>query len=676
MNGHRNLGFSYAAQAIDRVRQIKPESTREFINSVSQKEVARAVKILPNPPGFRPNSVQGVRRKVHLLTNRLVGNKPRGTKNTQRDYNALGYVWMVWGTEHLGDASVINEYIQRRQELGHDEVDDGEKNMEDEESLALELFEKLRDLSHLDKCTREEIKGYFEFSPFVDTQRLQDVIESSKSSEDVKYGRSIAELPSKVEKAERGISELHGNLNTLYKNKEAIEGKLTVLDAKVENLEHAVSRGNKIVSRALTSLKAVQSDMASNQDRVDELSETQEKQKQQLAKTVDKLQRDLTKLQDHIKPLFDNSETLENTVTSLRLELEQMRELVSKFQLIVNPVSDSEDPTEYETKPNAAEARPTYSILLERIKNGDHTEEPETLHQIDELVAAVATNLESLNVFKSSAEALARECVASLAAGQIPYFAGINGKGIAKACAMALAAHESYVLTVPVGVLSPYEFCRKISSLAIDGSEFIGCVIIDGINRSALDTFGECLIEQVNRRRLGDRTLRPMLIMATLTDGPASLPPSLTHVSLGPVFYTDALEWHSRPNSESQMSYSRTLLETWHRIFSQAERTVPDTDEALQILSDFVPMANPLLKGTVITGLRSLSALHANSSGPTELQSLVFGWLAPISIIAGADLEAVDQHFNNGLVDGSVPDKRIRNLLLSGTFDSAEIGEI
>ena len=676
MNGHRNLGFRYAAQAIDRVRQKNPEFTREFINSVSQKEVARAVKILPNPPGFRPNSVQGVRRKVHLLTNRLAGNKPRGIKNTQRDYNALGYVWMVWGTEHLGDASVINEYIQRRQELGQDEVNDDEKNMEDEESIALELFEKLRDLSHLDKCTREDIKKFFDFSPFVDTQRLQEVIESSKSSEDVKYGRSIAELPGRVEKAESDISELHGNLDTLSKNKEVIEGKLTDLDAKIENLEHAVSRGNKIVSRALSSLKSVQADMASNQDRVVELSEFQEKQEEYLAKTVGKLQRDLTELQDLIKPLFNSSETLENTVSSLRLELDQMRELVSKFQLIVNPVSDSKNPSEDVTKPGAGEASASYSILLERIKNGNHTEKPETLHQIDDIVAAVAKNLESLNVFKSSAEALARECVASLAAGQIPYFSGINGKGIAKACAMALAAHESYVLTVPVGVLSPYEFCRKLSSLATNDSEFIGCVIIDGINRSALDTFGECLIEQVNRRRFGDRTSRPMLIMATLTDGPASLAPSLTHVSLGPVFYTDSLEWHSRSNSESQMSYCRTLLETWQQICSQVERTVPDTEEALQILSDFVPVANPLLKGTVITGLRSLSALHANSSGPTELQSLVFGWLAPICIIAGANLEAVDQHFNNGLVDGSAPDKRIRNLLLSGTFDNAEIPEI
>ena len=676
MIGHRIKGFNYAEPAIERVREMGAESIQGFFNCVSQKGVAKAVEILPNPPGFRSNSVQGVRRKVHLLANRLVENKPRGIKSTQRDLNALGFVWMVWGTEHLGDADVINDYIKHSQESGQDEIDSGHEKTNRDDLLAIELFEKLRDLSHMDKCTREDIKRFLDFSPFIETERLHNVIESCKSVVAVTHDREISALPSKVKKTERDISKLHDIMNAASKNDEVLADKLSDIDTKVEGLEKKISDGNKIISDGKVRLGLVQSDLAMQKERIAEFTTDQENRVQRLAKTISTFQSDLTALENHIEPLFNKSEVVENTISSLRSELEQMGELISEFQLIAKNISDAKHPTVTESKGNAAEERPAYSTMLEKLQSYTHIDEPKEWTKKDELIGALTSNLESINILNSSAEAVAQECIASLLAGQIPYFAGLNGKRIAEACALALAVNDTHVLTVPVGVLSPHEFCQKLRSLTTIDRQYIGCVVIDGINRSALDTFGECLVEVVSRQRSGDRALQSMLIMATLTDGPASLPPSIAHVSLGPVFYTDSLEWHSRSNSESQMSNGMVSVGVWERACIEAGRATADTEEALRILSEFVPVPNPLLKGTVLSGFRSISALRrTKESGLTELQSLVFGWLAPICIVTGVKLETVDQHFVQGLVDGSVPDTRIRNLLRSGIFDDIESRE-
>lgn len=665
-------GFKYTESALDRVRKMEAESIIEFFNEVSQPAVMQAVAILPNLRGFRSNSEQGVRRKVQLLANRLVGDKSRRPENVRRDFDVLGFVWMAWGTERLGDTDAIDDYIDRSQVPERDEIGDGNEEVNGDDPLALELFGRLRDSSHLNVCGRSDIKRFFEFSPFGEAERLLDVIESCKPTTAVVRDREISALPGKVEKAEQEIADLREAVDALSKNNEVHEKSLLALHEEVESLQKAVSEGSESTLEIRNRLDAVQSEIASQKERFDESGATQEKLLQDVATSIKKLQSALTVVTNQIEPLSSKSEKADKAIISIGSELAQMRKLITEFRTIANRVPVASRPIDIKSDSAATEARLARTITLEKLRGNDRDGDSVALRQMDEIIGMVTTNLECLGIKKSSAEALALECIAALVAGQMPHFGGMFGKRVAEACAMALAAQDTYVLTVPVGVAAPHEFRQQLGALLVLERQAVGCIIIDGINRSALDTFGECLVEVVSCLRSGDHASRSMLIIATLTDGPASLPLSIEHVSLGPVFYTDTLDWRSRPRAGGQMSYGGISAQVWQEASSAAESTTPDSEEALRLLGEFVPFANPLLRRTVLSAFQTLSALRNNRAGPTTLQSLSFGWLAPLCIATGTTGEDADQEFDQGIVDGTASDIRLANLLRSRLFGSTE----
>ena len=666
--------FKYTGSAISRVRKMKAKFIQEFFNEVPQQSVMQVVARLPNPSGFRPNSEQGVHRRVQLLANRLVGDRSRRHENVQRDFDVLGFMWVLWGTDRLGDTDAIDDYFDRSKASKRDEIGDENEEVSSDDPLALELFGRLRDSSHLNVCGRSDVKRFFEFSPFSETERLHDIIESCKPTTAVVRDRNISALPGKVEKAEQEITDLREAVDALSKNNNVHGGNLSALHKEVESLQKAVSEGSESTSGMRNRLSEIQFEMASQKQRFAESATAQEKLLQGVATSIKKLQSDLAAVTNQIESLSNKSEKADKAITNISSELDQMRELITEFRAIVNCVPVAARPIDTKSDSAAMEVRPARAITLEKLQGSDHCGGSVALQQIDEIIGAIITNLECLSIKKSSAEALALECIAALMAGQMPYFGGLLGKRVAEACAMALAAQDTYILTIPVGITAPHEFRRQLRYFLAIERQDVGCIIIDGINRSALDTFGECLVEVVSCLRSGVRALRSMLIMATLTDGPASLPLSIEHVSLGPVFYTDTLDWRSRPKTEVQMSSGGISTQNWQEACSGVERTTSDSEEALRLLGEFVPLANPLLRGTVLSAFRTLSALRNNRDGPTTLQSLAFGWLAPLCIATGTTGEAVDRDFNRGIVDGTVPDIRLANLLRLGFFDSAESG--
>lgn len=677
MDGREIKVFKYTASAIDRIREMEKNAVVKFFDEVSPQGRTRAVANLPNPAGFRPTSREGVGRKVQLLAKRLVGEKARGLKNVQRDFDVLGRVWMMWGTECLDDANVIiNEYIDRSQQSESDEIREDDEEANGDEQLAIELFERLHDLSHSNRCGREDIERFFVFSPFSETERLRRIIENCKPVEEIIRNKRISALPVKVERTEQDIAALLKTVDTLSKEREADAEKLLTLGKELETLRKVVSEGGETTSGIRDSLNAIRSEMAMQKQQAAENAIAQESWIQAAATSTKKLQNDLAAIADQIKPLFDKSEKTDKTISDINLELDQLRELIAEMRVIVNRVSVLEPPIETETTGTAREVTSTRAIELEKRPRSDNSVGPTELRNVDEFIGAVTANLEFLSIKKSSAEALALECIAALMAGQMPYFSGLSGRRVAEACATAIAAQDTYILTVPVGIFEPNEFRRRLESLSTVDKQNVGCLIIDGINRSALDTFGECLVEVVSRQRSGDLASRAMLTMATLTDGPASLPLSIAHVSLGPVFFTDTLDWRSRTRTDGQMTCGGISAEVWEEACSVAERATPETEEALRLLGEFAPFVNPLLRGTVLSGFRALSALGENRTGSTALQSLAFGWLAPLCIAAGTTADAVDQEFDQGIVDGTAPDTRLANLLRSGIFDSAQSGGI
>ena len=665
-------GFKYAASAIDRIRQMESDKIAEFFNEISQQAVTQAVSILPKLSGFRPKSEQGVHQQVQLLTKRLIGGKTHGQGGAQRDLDVLGFAWMMWGIERLGEASIINDYIVRSQADEGDQTGDDGQKANGNDALAIELFERLRNLSHTNRCARADIKRFFEFSPFGETERLRSIIESCKPAAEVARDKILSTLPNRVERAEQEILGLFKTVDALSKEEKAHAKKLSALRDDVETLQKVTADTNETALEVCERLDEMLTEIASQKKQVTEETTARKNLVQVVATSIEKLQSDLAAIADEVNPLSERSEKVDEAIESINVELDQVRESLTEIRAIVDRVSTAEQPTDSEFGGVARDVRQARIIVLERLRRVDRRKEPAALRQWEDFISVVAVNFEDLYIKKSSAEALALECVAALMAGQIPYFAGVNGKQVAEACAVALAANDTYVLTVPVGISAPTEFRRQLEGLSARERQDIGCVIIEGVNRSALDAFGECLVEVVSCQRSGDRASRSLLMMATLTDGPASLPLSVGHISLGPVFYTDALDWRLRHRTEAQRADGGISTEIWAKACGAVERAIPDSEEALRLFGEFAPIANPLLRGTVLSGFRALTALRNEKTGLTALQSLAFGWLAPLCVVMGTSAEAVDQEFDQGIVDGTRPDTRLANLLRSGIFGGVQ----
>ncbi|MDE0280788.1 MAG: hypothetical protein OXN16_06855 [Gammaproteobacteria bacterium] len=669
-------GFKYTASATERIRQMEADKIAEFFAEIPRQAVTQAVSIFPNLQGFRPNSEQEVHQQVQLLTKRLVKGKLHRQEDVQRDFDVLGFAWMLWGIEHLGDASIVDEYIDRSQAEEQNVIGDGDEEANGDKPLVIELFNRLRKLSHSNRCRRADIKRFFAFSPFSETEHLRSIIDSCKPAAEVAHDINLSKLPIKFERAEREIANLFETVDALSKDDNAHTETLTALRKDVDSLQKAASDSSEIALQLHKRMDDMLKEIERQEKQAAEEATTGRKLVQNIATLIENLQGDLAEISDQVNLFIERSMKADEAIMSINAMHDQMHELITEVLAIVNYASTTEWPTNTETNSAAKEVGQARNIAMERLRKDDRHTEPATLQQGEDLVRAVAANFEYLNIKKSSAEALALECVAALMAGQIPHFSGVNGKRVAEACAVALAANDTYVLTVPVGISAPFEFRQQLDSLSAKKRQDVGCVIIEGINRSALDAFGECLVDMISRQRSGDRQSRSLLLIATLTDGPASLPLSVAHVSLGPVFCTDAVEWRLRHRRDAQITDGKLSTETWEEVYDVADRAAPDSEEVVRLLSEFAPIANPLLRGTILSGFHALSALQNEKTALTALQSLAFGWLAPLCIVMETSANVVDQEFDQGNIDGTGTDKRLANLLHSGIFISDQDGGV
>ena len=665
-------GFQYEDLAVDRIRKMEAKFIREFFKELPLSAIAESVSHLPNPRGFRSNNQQGVHRKVFLLADRMVGDKRRISKNFQRDFDALGLAWIIWGVEHFGDTNLIDDYITRSQASGKGKIGEGNKDSKGDDPLVLELFEKLRDLSHSNKCGRADIKKFFEFSPFSETERLRGIIESCKPSSEVARDRKISVLPERVERIEQDVASLQATLDVISNGVNEQVRVISALRRDVENLQQAVTANRKKMSTVGRRMDMVQSKIESQREELEKNSTAQERAFQNLATSIEKLQNEVAEVSHQIAPLPKRSDLADQSIKSINEELDQAQKMLSEIWEIVNRTPVKESPTDTSSNSKETVKPVPCSVTLERLQVSDLRKEPPIFQCTDELIQAIATNLESLSIAKSSAKALALEFIAALLAGQIPYFAGLRNKQVAKACAMTLAAQDSHILTVPVGISSPNEFHRQFESLLDIKRSDIGCIIIDGINRSAFDAFGDCLIDVVSRQRSGDSGSQSLLVIATLMDGPASLPPSIAHVSLGPIFYTDALVWRTRYKKGPKNIFGRISAQKWQEAFEDVGKNTADTEDVLRLLEECIPVVNPLLRGTVLSGFRVLSALQNDSAVPTSLQSSVLGWLVPACVAIGATSETANHLVNQVNLEDGTPDTRLVNLLRLGILDDTQ----
>lgn len=352
----------------------------------------------------------------------------------------------------------------------------------------------------------------------------------------------------------------------------------------------------------------------------------------------------------------------------------QLKEAGRKAQALVDGLIHRMRQRVVETKRDAPEAFANAALLQvllrtsqeevvlagsDRVREG---KDVPLLASPSDALARLEAGLRSTGLVQGSARAAARETLATALAGQLLTFSGSLGSVLCEVVAQTFSGTRVFRLSIPVGLLSSAG-CTRCLEEALAESQASGTltsIIIQGINRSPLEVFGDLLVSLVADREMSSSARAPnLLLLASAVRGPGALPISPSLCDLGPVVDTDTLSLAS--GSTASLESSTVSVSAWGD-WRKTVNVVEDLGPVNEIAKRLGVSESLLWRKTLQCAFGRLNALH-DRTPPTPLQSLVFGWLLPRAELSEVRADRVPPELREGLVDSREPDPRIARLL-------------
>jgi hypothetical protein len=185
-------------------------------------------------------------------------------------------------------------------------------------------------------------------------------------------------------------------------------------------------------------------------------------------------------------------------------------------------------------------------------------------------------------------------------------------------------------------------------------SESVPAFAVEGINRSAFEVFGDVLDDLSS-----GGPSPPMLFFAGLVHGDAALPVDVSYC----IFDVDHLDWRTRTPATGTTTKASLPCRLHKLIREQIDAKIVDVDEPLRQVRTLSPKRRPRIERTLAVAYAALSLLYDERDMPTPLQSLTYGWLAPLWLTIGLSREQADSELDGGKCDGTRVDPRIAGML-------------
>jgi len=679
-----------SAEAITRIRTLGEKAIVSFLDEVPLDSYRHIVDQLPTVPGFRKNSISGIKQQKQHLAKRLA------SKNADdKDHRALYFVWVLWALGRLGDPNRVKELIDRLETAGENSNLLGEGAVPSQEP-AVALFTALQEMSTENVCSRENIHRLFEFSPFSADQAITNLISKSKSAADIQRDAEITELPNRLRKNEEELKKLQAQIEALSAQVKSTKSEPEISRTKLTRLETDIVSHKEAIAGLRELVGQVASDIR-----------TKNEKNTAVVTELDSLRRQvqgLTALPTQIPPPSVSNAAL----AEVKVEIDKLADALAALSMVVAelpgpqafPVDEFENKitqlskqitqldqiristTEIEglaSRINAIEQSGRECSVSEREKkfvrvtenrtppylhgpqafriSSDESITPQKLTDLAKTLETVTEALQRAGLKKSAAHIFADEIVAALSCNQVIFFKGSLASTVAVTCANAISAQHAWSVAVPVGLTDSSLLRMAVEQCLEMGSQDVNVIIFEGINRTTIDVTRDALIRS-------QRTI----CFGTILDGLASLPLELAYFEYGPVFDLDFLEWRSRVESDAVPVYGSLSVECSASIRRTLQGAAVNADEPLRLLRKFMSKRNIRLERTIVASHAALSHVKQPESSITALQSLTYGWLAPLWTAIGLSSEEAESELDGGKLDGPIPDTRITELLKSGDF--------
>ena len=223
---------------------------------------------------------------------------------------------------------------------------------------------------------------------------------------------------------------------------------------------------------------------------------------------------------------------------------------------------------------------------------------------------------------------------------------------MARLCGVSLSGGNAYRVSIPLGLDDGEELRQSVLEAPPASEGCVPAVVLEGVNRSALELFEDVLIEMSLGFKISlYRDKRRAFIFGSLLAGAAALPVETNYLQLGPIFDLDFLDWRGRPSDDVSPILGKITNKAFEAISRPASKSAPEEDVICGLIARGEPKRHPQLERAVLSGYRALCSLERTAPHPSALQSLAYGWLAPLWLVREFTGEAINEGLDGGKLD-------------------------
>ena len=685
-----------------RFQALGEKEFQTFFDEIPAPSMQGVARYLPSVDGFRKTSSAGIAKQKAALARKLSKENAN-----DRDFNGLYLIWRTWIDANFENPKVIHELMDKLEEAADKQTSAEERRCTIEQHVDA-FLQKLKDESLQNNCTREQIERLFTFSPLPETPAARGLIAGAKGAAEVDRDAALSELPKRLKLDEDEIERIKSVLKEQSERLDRISASVDAFPASLEKVHSNVSevrlsaRGAQDAVEALAKVSRTYDDSPkpSAPDnpamdlRLEALAIAVESRRTEIRALAAKLE-DIDTLLNAVAEVDGAQKAIQETVLALG---RRVAELGSALDQVKRDIADRADNHALGEQMNAIdkrlyslEQRPAGSVLppvlayeikaltapsyqeprrasvglrWDSLIASDRTDE-KILQSHADLGRAIAAGLQLLGVRKSAAQVFGEECAAAVIAKQAIFLKGSFATQTARAIARVVGGTASVRVAMPIGLQNGEQLRASIEQAFETERPTLTALVIEGINRTALDITKEVLNDCLDPGFY--RAPVRSVVIATISEGIASLPLELGYCEIGPVFDLNCLDWRVSQSSGAGEPPSALSSEADKALFTQVGGASVDTEEAIRLANVFVTGRDPSIERAFAGAYRALHLVRTDVKAVTPLQSLFYGWLMPYWLTLGVTRDEIEIELDGGKVNGTVVDPRLTAMFKANT---------
>jgi len=686
--------LSPSPDAKARFQTLGEKEFHTFFEEIPAPAMQNVARYLPAVDGFRKTSLAGIAKQKTALARKLTK-----TNANDRDFNGLYLIWRTWIDANFENPKAIHELMDKLEEAADKQASSEARRLTIEQHVDT-FLQKLKDESLQNRCTREQIERLFTFSPLPETPAARGIIASAKSATEVDRDATLSELPKRLQLDEDEIERIKSELKKQSERLDQINASVEVFPASLDKVNSNVAEAKVSAQNAQDAIEALARVSRTHDDtpkpsaqdnpaldmRIEALAIAVESRRGEIRALASKLE-DLDTLLNAVaevegaqKAIQETVLALDRRVAELGSALDQVKRDISDrahdhalgeqldaidkrlYSLEQRPAVPVSPPVlAYETKALTAPShqepkRDSVGLRWDSLIASDRTDE-KILQSHTDLGRAIAASLQSLGLRKSTAQIFGEECAATVIAKQAIFLKGSFATQTARAIARVIGGTASVRIAMPIGLQNGEQLRAAIEQAFETERPTMTALVIEGINRTALDitkeVLGDCLDPGF------DRAPARSGVIATISEGVASLPLELGYCEIGPVFDLNCLDWRAGQSPSAGESASAFSSKADKALFTQIGSADVDTEEAIRLANAFVTGRDPSIERAFAGAYRALHLVRTDVKAVTPLQSLFYGWLMPYWLTLGVTKDQIEIELDGGKVNGTAVDPRL-----------------